>query len=248
MPHCAAASRPADGLGVERVALEVEEQVAVIGAGQRAERRRRDHLVRRHGWRRPVRRDCLGVRRVTARSERRVPAGLSSCRRACVRSIANVSGFMPRRRDVGRRRDRRSCGCRQRAVARAAPAASRPRAAGRGDATTSASHVAQRPHATTSSSPRGSPHAIAAPSAPRSSRRSAMRAASRSRRSRNTGSRSSTACALTLPSPSSSSTRSERATPEPIELVDVCRELHERGHPGAARELGVLHDPAAVCA
>ena len=31
---------------------------------------------------------------------------------------------------------------------------------------------------------------------------------------------------------------------EAVELIDVCRELHERGHPGAARELAVLHDPS----
>ncbi len=31
---------------------------------------------------------------------------------------------------------------------------------------------------------------------------------------------------------------------EPVELIDVCRELHERGHLGATRELAVLHDPA----
>ena len=33
--------------------------------------------------------------------------------------------------------------------------------------------------------------------------------------------------------------------PEPVELIDVGRELHERGDLGAPRELGVLHDPAA---
>ena len=31
---------------------------------------------------------------------------------------------------------------------------------------------------------------------------------------------------------------------QPIELIDVCRELHERRHPSATCELAVLHDPA----
>ena len=34
--------------------------------------------------------------------------------------------------------------------------------------------------------------------------------------------------------------------PEPVELVDVGGELHERRHPRVARELRVLDDPAPI--
>ena len=50
-------------LAVERVALEVEEQVAEIGAGQRAERLRMDDLVGRHGDGRGGRGEENGCRR-----------------------------------------------------------------------------------------------------------------------------------------------------------------------------------------
>ena len=33
---------------------------------------------------------------------------------------------------------------------------------------------------------------------------------------------------------------------EPVELIDVCRKLHQGCHAGAASELAVLHDPAAI--
>ena len=33
---------------------------------------------------------------------------------------------------------------------------------------------------------------------------------------------------------------------EEVELIDICRQLHERRHAGVPREFGVLHDPAAV--
>ena len=41
-------SHPVGGFGVERVSLEVEEEVAAVGPGQRSDRLRKDHLEGRH--------------------------------------------------------------------------------------------------------------------------------------------------------------------------------------------------------
>ena len=161
MPHCAASSRPAGRLGVERVALEVEEQVAVIGARQRAERLRRDHLVRRDG----------GAAGASGGSTTR-RGGWSAGRAR--RALELQPGLRPQHRErVGVHARRRRRGASASSSIVTIPAArSRSRCTGRmpatssrsREATTSASQVAQRPQATTPSSPRGSPQAIAAPS------------------------------------------------------------------------------------
>ena len=116
------------------------------------------------------------------------------------------------------------------------------------DATTSASHVAQRPHATTPSSPRGSPHAIGGPSA------TEVEAAIGDERGQSFA-----------PQPEDREQVIDRVLAdaavaqqqldavgsgdaEPIELVDVRRELHQGRDAGAPGELGVLHDPGPSAA
>ena len=244
MPHCAASSRPGGGLGVERVALEVEEEVAVVGAREGAERRRRDHLVRRAGG------GALGGlrrrddRAGAAGNSAGVPAGLSSCRRACVRSIPNVSGFMPAgvagvvasasidSIPAARRRSR--------CTGRMPATSSRSRAA-----TTSASHVAQRPQAMTPSSPRGSPQAIGAPAG------AEIEAAVGDERRQPLAPEAEDGEQIVDRVPAHAAVAEQQLDvvgaldAEPIELVDVGGELHQRRDPGMTGELGVLHHPAA---
>ena len=81
-------------LGVERVALEVEEEVAVIGRGSApsAVGATTSYVGTGGVGSARRRRSTTGV---GGGNSAGVPAGLSSCSRAWVRSMANVSGFMP---------------------------------------------------------------------------------------------------------------------------------------------------------
>ena len=175
-----------------------------------------------------------------------VPAGLSSCSLAWVCSIANVSGFMPagtvsplaqssidtmpggaqsltlHRTHAGH--EQQVTGCDDLAVAG--------RAASARHDVEFAARVA-----------RGDGRAVRRESeAPISDERGEALGDG----GRRLACRSSTSCRLsTPPSPSSSSTRSERVDPEPVELVDVGRQLHQRRPTRAWRaELCVLHHPA----
>ena len=176
-----------------------------------------------------------------------IPAGLSSCRRACVRSIANVSGFMPRRRAVavGEVVDRADAGGAQSLALHRSHAGHEQQVAARDHLGVAGRAAPARDDVELAA--RVAPGDRRALARRASSSRSAMRA--REPRAAELEHREEVVDLVHahVPSPSSSSTRSARGDPEPIELVDVGRELHERGHPRAPRELRVLHDPAAGC-
>ena len=227
MPH---ARRIA--LGVQRVALEVEEQVAVVGTRQRAECLRRDDLVRGHGRLIAARGDRLAGARGRAelqarlRLQHRERIGVHALRhRAC-------GGELVDRLDAGRA---------QPLALQRAHAGDQQQIARGHDLEIARGAATARDHAE-----------LAARVAPgdRGSVRSEVEAAVGDESAQARAAQREDRKQVIRDVLARRAVAQEQLDPvgardaEPIELVDVRRQLHERGHAGAARELAVLHDPA----
>ncbi len=221
-------------LGVERVALEVEEEVAQVGTRQCAERRRRDDLVRRHR-----RQDAgLGQNGLAGACGR---AELQPSLRLQHRERVGIHPLRPARR--GRELvDRRDPGSAQAIPLHGTHAGDEQQIAEGHHLRVARGAPAAREHAelTARIAPGDRRTVDAEIEATVGDERAKPRAAQAEHRQqivRHVGARRAVAeQQLHAIGP---------LNPQPVELVDVCRELHKRGHTGAPRQLAVLHDPAS---